>query len=188
VHTPLLARSKRTRFSAVLVTVMGTVSLIEVWWYPHYAAPFLVALLILAAQSLRYLRQWKYHRREVGRFLVNAMPVAVLLVMMTSQAEAIARHQTIDQVQSKNAQVAQKESIERELLKNQPGQHVIFVSYAGLPSPDDEWIYNPANINAAPVIWAHDLGQTENETLRHYYAGRSFWRFKPAGSLSLSRY
>ncbi len=77
---PLLARSKRTRFPVVLAMVMGTASLIEVWWYPHYAAPFLAALLILAAQSLRYLSQWKYHGQEAGRFLVNAMPAAVLLV------------------------------------------------------------------------------------------------------------
>jgi len=185
---PLLARSKRTRFPVVLAMVMGTASLIEVWWYPHYAAPFLAALLILAAQSLRYLSQWKYHGQEAGRFLVNAMPAAVLLVMVTSQAEAIARHETIDQIQSKNVQIAQKESIERKLLRNQSGQHVIFVSYAGLPSPHDEWIYNPANIDAAPVIWALDLGQAENEKLRRYYAGRSFWGFKPADSLNLSPY
>jgi len=185
---PLLARSKRTRFPVVLAMVMGTASLIEVWWYPHYAAPFLAALLILAAQSLRYLSQWKYHGQEAGRFLVNAMPAAVLLVMVTSQAEAIARHETIDQIQSKNVQIAQKESIERKLLRNQSGQHVIFVSYAGLPSPHDEWIYNPANIDAAPVIWALDLGQAENEKLRRYYAGRSFWRFKPAESMNLSPY
>ena len=43
-----------------------------------------------------------------------------------------------------------------------------------LPSPHEEWIYNPANIDAAPVIWALDLGPTENEELRRYYAGRFF--------------
>ncbi|HJX80864.1 MAG TPA: hypothetical protein VJ248_02420, partial [Candidatus Udaeobacter sp.] len=79
-------------------------------------------------------------------------------------------------------------NIEQDLLKKQPGQHVIFVSYAGLPSPHQEWIYNPANIDAAPVIWALDLGQTENEKLRRYYAGRSCWRFKPAESMTLTPY
>jgi len=119
---------------------------------------------------------------------VNAMPVAVFVMTITSEAEAIATHRTTDQIQARNAQNAQKESIEQELLKKQPGQHVIFVSCAGLPSPHEEWIYNPANIDAAPVIWALDLGQTENEKLRHYYAGRSFWRFKPAESLTLGAY
>jgi hypothetical protein len=188
VFTPVLWRSKKTRFAAILVGVIGAASLIEVWWYPHYGAPFLAALLILVAQSMRYLRQWEYHGREAGRFLVSAMPVVVLMVMIASEAEAIANHRTADQIQARNAQIAQKGSIQQELLKKRPGHHVIFVSYTGLPSPHEEWIYNPANIDTAPVIWALDLGQTENEKLRRYYAGRSFWLFKPTESMNLIAY
>ena len=188
VFMPFLWRSRRTRFATILVTAIGAASLIEVWWYPHYAAPFTAALLILVAQSMRYLRQWKYGGREPGRFLVNAMPVAVLLVMVASEAQAIATHRTADQEQAKNAQVAQKERIEKQLLKKRSGQHVIFVRYAGLTSPHEEWVYNPADIDAAPVIWAQDLGHIENERLRHYYAGRSVWLFKPAESMNLSPY
>ena len=113
---------------------------------------------------MRYLRQWKYHGLDVGRFLVNAMPVAVFVLMIASEAEAIVTHGTPDQTQTANAQIAQKESIERELLKKQPGQHVIFVSYAGLPSPHEEWVYNPANIDAAPVIWALDLARPRTKS------------------------
>jgi len=185
---PEIWRSRRTRFALILTAIVVAASLIEVWWYPHYGAPFLAALLILAAQSMRYLRQWKYRGRELGRFLVGAIPAAVVIVTIASEAKAIARYQTTDQIQARNAPIAQKESIERGLVKEQPGKHVIFVSYAGLPSSHEEWIYNPAKIEAAPVIWALDLGETENEKLRRYYAGRSFWRFKPAESMSLSRY
>jgi hypothetical protein len=188
VFMPFLWRSRRTRFATILVTAIGAASLIEVWWYPHYAAPFTAALLILVAQSMRYLRQWNYSGRQPGRFLVSAMPVAILLVMVASEARAIATHRTADQEQAKNAQVAQKERIEKQLLKKRSGQHVIFVRYAGLPSPHEEWIYNPADIDAAPVIWAQDLGHIENERLRRYYAGRSFWLFKPAESMNLSPY
>jgi hypothetical protein len=116
------------------------------------------------------------------------MPLAVLLVTVASEAQAIAAHRTADQLQAKNAQVAQKESIEQQLLKKWPGQPIVFVSYAGLLSPHEEWIYNPANIDAAPVIWARDMGQMENERLRRYYAGRSFWLFKLAESMSLIPY
>jgi hypothetical protein len=44
------------------------------------------------APSMRYLRHWNYHGREVGRFLVNAMPVAALLMMVASESRAIATH------------------------------------------------------------------------------------------------
>ena len=188
VFMPFLWRSKRTRFATILVTTIGAASLIEVWWYPHYAAPFTAALLILVTQSMRYLRQWNYDGRQPGRFLVSAMPVAILLVMVASEAKAIATHRTADQEQAKNAQVAQKQRIEKQLLKKRSGQHVIFVRYAGLPSPHEEWIYNPADIDAAPVIWAQDLGHVENERLRRYYGRRSFWLFKPAESMNLSPY
>jgi hypothetical protein len=188
VFMPALWRSRKTRFAVILTAIIGAASLVEVWWYPHYGAAFLTALLILVAQSMRYLRQWKYHGRHVGRFLVKAMPVAIFAVVFASEAEAVVTGQTTDQTQAANAQIAQKENIEQELLKKQPGQHVIFVSYAGLPSPHEEWIYNGANIDTAPVIWALDLGQKENEKLRRYYAGRSFWRFKPADSMSLKPY
>jgi hypothetical protein len=176
VSAPLLWRSRRTRFAVILTLAFGAASLIEVWWYPHYAAPLTAALLILAAQSMRYLRQWKYHGREVGRFLVSAMPVAVLVVMVASEAQAIATHRTADQLHAKEAP---KHSVEQQLLEKQPGRHVIFVRYTGLRSPHQEWIYNPADIDAAPVIWALDLGQIENERLLRYYAGRSFWLLKP---------
>ena len=66
---------------------------------------------------MRYLRQWKYHGRGVGRFLVNAMPVAVFVLMIAAEAEAIVTHGTRDQAQAANTQIAQKERIEQELLK-----------------------------------------------------------------------
>jgi len=183
--TPFLWRSQRTRFAAILCVVIAGASVSEVWWYPHYAAPFAAVLLILAAQSMRYLGQWKYNGQQVGRFLVRAMPFAVLVVMVASEAQGIATHWTADQVQAKNAQ---KQSAEQLLLERRPGRHVIFVRYTAVQTPHNEWVYNPADIDAAPVIWAHDIGEIENERLRRYYAGRSFWLFKPDESMSLSPY
>jgi hypothetical protein len=185
VFTPFVWRSKRTRFATILAVLIMATSLIEVWWYPHYGAPFAAAMLILAGQSMRYLRQWKYKEREVGRFLVSATPVAVLVVMLASEAQAIATHQTTDQIQAKNAQ---KQSAEKKLLEKRPGQHVILVRYTRGRSGHEEWIYNAADIDAAPVIWARDMGPIENDRLLRYYAGRSFWLFKPEESTSLTPY
>jgi hypothetical protein len=182
---PVLWRSRRTRFAAILMAVIGTASIVEVWWYPHYAAPFTAALLILAAQSLRYLWQWTHNGYKVGRFLVRAMAVAVLLVTIESRAREIATHHTLDQDKEKNGD---KEGAERALLAERPGRHVIFVRYRETDTPHHEWIYNPADIDAAPVIWARDMGRTENERLINYYAGRSFWLFEPEESMAFKPY
>jgi hypothetical protein len=182
---PLLWHSRRTRFVAILMVVIGAASVIEVWWYPHYAAPFAAALLILAAQSLRYLRQWTHNGRDSGHFLVRAMAVSVLIVTVASEARAIATHRTVDQIQTKNAN---KGSAEQALLASRPGHHVIFVRYRQADTAHDEWIYNSADIDAAPVIWARDMGRTENERLMRYYPGRSFWLFEPEESITFKPY
>ena len=171
-----LWRSSRTRLPLLLAVVFAAASLVEVWWYPHYAAPLAAALLILATQSVRYLSHWKYRGREMGRFLVNAAPLAILIVTAVSEGKAIASHRTADQVLAGNGS---KQAIEQQLLADRPGQHVILVRYLGLPDPHQEWVYNPANVDATAVIWALDRGPGENERLRRYYRGRSFWLFTP---------
>ena len=182
---PFLWRSRRTRFAAILTAVIAAVSVTEVWWYPHYGAPFMAALLILAAQSMRYLRQWKQDGREVGRFLVSAMPVAVLLVMVASETEAIVTHRTADQIQARNLQ---KESAEQELLGKNPGQHVIFVRYAGPPVHTKNGfiirrISTPLR-SSGRSIWA----RARTSGSAGHYAGRSFWLFKPGESTMISPY
>ena len=182
--TPQLWRSRRIRFAIIATLAMGAVSFLEVWWYPHYPAPITAALLILAAQSMRHLQQWKYRGREVGYVLARATVTAVMVLMVATQARAVARHQTVDQTQGgKNAL---KKTVERRLLAASASQHVIIVRYTD-PSPHLEWVYNPADIDSAPVIWAQDLGPEDNERLRRYYASRSFWFFD-SGSMRLTPY
>jgi len=42
-----------------------------------------------------------------------------------------------------------------------------------------EWVYNRADIDAAPIVWARDLGGDQNETLRRYYPDRTVWLLQP---------
>ena len=73
-------------------------------------------------------------------------------------------------------------------MAERPGRHVMFVRYRETDTPHHEWIYNPADIDASPVIWARDMGRTENERLINYYAGRSFWLFEPEESMTFKPY
>jgi hypothetical protein len=73
---------------------------------------------------------------------------------------------------------------ERRILVNQeiaktPGRMLIFVRYWPQHIFQDEWVYNEADIDAARVVWARDLGEPENEKLRRYYPSRSVWLLEP---------
>ncbi len=59
-------------------------------------------------------------------------------------------------------------------LANAPGKQLVFVR----PGAHD-WIHNAADIDAAPVVWALDLGPAEDAELRRYYPDRHAWLLEP---------
>ena len=83
---------------------------------------------------------------------------------------------------------------ERRIEVNQqlakiPGNLLVFVRYSPQHIFQDEWVYNEAAIDQARIVWARDLGATENEKLQHYYPDRAVWLLEPdARSPKLSRY
>jgi hypothetical protein len=63
-------------------------------------------------------------------------------------------------------------------LEQAPGAHLVFVRYW----PEhrfEEWIHNAADIDAARIVWAADLGPGENEKLRTDYPARTPWLLEP---------
>jgi hypothetical protein len=63
-------------------------------------------------------------------------------------------------------------------LAESPGRQLVFVRY--WPQHQfAEWVHNAADIDAARVVWARDLGAVENEKLRLYYSGRTAWLLEP---------
>ena len=176
---PVWFRSRRIRLPLILACVMAGGAMFELIYYVHYAAPIMAVLLILLLQSLRVFRAWSARYLAVGKqggtFAVLALLCSFAGPAAVVEVSHIYRHTTPDQIRPRNAR---KGTIEKDLLRNHPGRHVIFVRYTGVQKPHEEWIYNPSNIAGAPVIWAQDMG-SENERLMAYYRGRMFWIFEP---------
>jgi hypothetical protein len=60
-----------------------------------------------------------------------------------------------------------------------PGKLLVFVRYAPQHIFQEEWVWNDADIDAARVVWARDLGPSENEKLRAYYPDRTALLLEP---------
>jgi hypothetical protein len=154
--------------AALLITLLAGAA-VELVFYSHYAAPFTALLLILLVQALRRLRAAQ------GNLVVAGLILSIVGAGLTARLVHVYRGDTPDRLQSANAQ---RGYLERKLLAEHPGRHVVFVRYTGVQKPHEEWIYNLADIDAQPVIWAQDMG-SENAKLAQYYPGRSFWLFQP---------
>jgi hypothetical protein len=197
---PQLLRSKKLRVVcwALLLTLVA--AFLEVMYYTHYAAPALAALLVLVVQGFRHLRLWEFSPgKHTGRMLTRAAPAVVLFLAVQTQVSKLARGHPLDDSQRFRA----REVLE-QLLSEAHVKHVILVRHTRPESVEPDWsayprpekapmpielIHNGANIDAARIIWAHDLGPDENRRLREYYKYRTFWLYQPEeNSGKLDRY
>jgi len=60
-----------------------------------------------------------------------------------------------------------------------PGQQLVFVRYSPRHIFQEEWVWNEADIDAARVVWARDLGTEENRKLLDYYPRRAVFLLEP---------
>jgi hypothetical protein len=64
-------------------------------------------------------------------------------------------------------------------LAQAPGQQLVFVRYWPQHRFQDEWVYNAADIDGSHIVWARDLGSSEDQKLLRYYPHRTAWLLEP---------
>ena len=64
-------------------------------------------------------------------------------------------------------------------LNAEPGRHLVLVRYGPEHSVHEEWVYNGADLDGAPVVFAHERSAAENALLLAHFAGRRAWLLAP---------
>jgi hypothetical protein len=166
---PLLAvpwawrrRGVRLAVAAVglLLLAFGTVC---VWSANHYAAPVAGMLYLLVTRGLERLGRWRWGRWAVGLVLAWAW------VVVPAWQLALGEPDRSDWFHEHRAGIAAR-------LAADGGRHLVVVRYAPGHSPHTEWVYNGADLDAAAVLWAHDLGPEWGARLRDHFPDRRRWR------------
>ncbi len=176
---PVLARSRRWR-PLLLGAACFTLALAgQVWHNAHYAAPATGLFLLITILCMRILRTWRWRTRRIGACLVAVLPWACvsLLVAQVVLGRSSKGHA------SEGWRWPAAEGTERaRLLKKFEalgGEHVVFVRYGVMHDPGDEWVYNAADIDHSPVVWARELDRFSNAKLMNHYSSRRVWLFQP---------
>jgi hypothetical protein len=60
-----------------------------------------------------------------------------------------------------------------------PGKDLVIVHYSADHNPHQEWVYNRADIDAAPVVWARETPRETLSQLIQYFADRQVWILEP---------
>ena len=158
-------RGKAFRPMAAVIAVALLAGTFVPWYFAHYFAPSLVWLVILTTAGFRHI----ITRTATDRASVRLCFVTLLLVqsiMMTREVvQAIARPIIWSD---------QRQRLVDDLTQC-GGQHLILVRYHANHNVHHEWVYNGADLENSPVVWARSWRPDLDERLLSHYRGRSVW-------------
>jgi hypothetical protein len=150
--------------------LLGTA--VETWTSPHYLAAATGLLYLVLMQCMRHLRQWRWRGQHLGTALVRAIPVICCALIVLRVGAVVVGAQIEPRWPRGNLERA---AILRK-LQSSPEQQLIIVRYGADHDLDHDWVYNAADIDAAKVVWARDMGPVDNAELLQYFHGRQVWR------------
>jgi len=137
------------------VTALETLSRVKLGGWPAGREAALLLLFLCAAHFLFF-----YGTRVAGD---------------EAATRAVAPYESWDYINIGDAEG--RRAVDRQIDRI-PGKLLVFVRY--WPGHHfEEWIRNEADIDAGRVVWANDLGYTENESLQNYYPDRAAWLLEP---------
>jgi hypothetical protein len=162
---------------------MAVASSLVTYFSPHYGAPATVVIYALVLQGMRLLR------REFPR-VVRAVPIVCVLMVAVRLGMAAASI-PLEPVWPMTWARPWPAPLGRETiaagLRAKGARHLVIVRYGGYSGA--EYVYNDADIDASPIVWARDMGPAKNTELLHYYGSRKVWLLDvTSGSPVLSPY
>jgi hypothetical protein len=177
---------RRIRFLVACVLVLAGGVVVEIFLLPYYLAPFTAAFYAIGLQMMRHLRVWKSGSSPVGLALVRFTMVACV-AMAGVRVVAEPLHLGPPEWDAGNWDFVwfgpqhfgtERAQIEKQ-LKKLPGRELAIVRYGADHNPQDEWVYNRADIDGSKVVWAREMDAADNLELMHYYEDRKAWLVEP---------
>ncbi|MFL6351409.1 MAG: hypothetical protein ACJ74Z_06125 [Bryobacteraceae bacterium] len=183
-------RNWRLWWIVIALTAFALGSNLFPYFYPRYMAAVTCLFVLATVTGLQKLATSKIHARPAGHYAA-----AVILFMCVANFSLwygahlfegydfpyeILAYETWDAIN--HAHVAPRDFVNRELARHQ-GKQLVFVRYTPSHIFHNEWVYNAASIDAAPIVLARDIGPVENKKLKAYYPDRTVWLLEPDAAI-----
>jgi hypothetical protein len=183
VMLPAVWRSRRLRFLFLTAGCTLLLALMQFVSLPHYAAPAAACFLALLVECMRRLHRVRRNGRPIGLQLMLAAP-AIMLVILAVRIGLDKFHLPFTQANNFESWCCVQPGNQGKarilaMLEKTGGKHLVIVKPKNDPNNFLQWIYNAADIDASPVVWARDMGADENRGLIEYFRGRSVWLVDP---------
>jgi hypothetical protein len=156
------------RGAVFLLLVMGLMVASMIVIQPHYVAAFAGVLYLRFLHSLTRIRRWQPWGKPVGRAL-SVLLVSLMVGDFCGKVFEIIRGTSHESPRHSVIQALQK----------QPGQHLVLLRYAPDHDLNLEWVYNRADIDASPIVWAREMSPEQDRPFLEYFRNRKVWLLEP---------
>ena len=165
--SPHLWRNRSTYWVAAAVAAGTVAALVQRQAWPRKMAP-LTALILLIV--IRHLETLDRSRPWLARALAGLAAPVTLAAALTSFAPIF--HSPPSRMQNERSRIV------RELTRAD-GRDLVIVRYSADHNPHEEWVYNQADIDHAPIVWAREIHPQRTQGLREHFADRTIWLLEP---------
>ena len=175
----LSLRESRFRWVAAALLLFALGANFYPFFYPHYIAALTCLFVLVSVTGLRELTRLRISSAREASWMILALCGAHFVLwygVHVFEVEAMFPYETWDVINHTNP--ARRIAV-NQALAEQPGKQLVIVRYSPRHIFQDEWVYNAADIDGARVVWARDLGATQNQELLKYYPDRTVWLLQP---------
>jgi hypothetical protein len=181
IMLPRVLRDRRLRYLLAAGAVFGIGLTLNVWFFPHYAAPFACAVYAILLQAMRHLRVWRPGSRPLGLAIVRTIPlVCLFLAGLRLYAEPLGISLPRWPVMwYGTAPLGLPRAHVAAELRGHSGPQLAIIRYAPDHAPFDDWVYNAADIDGSKIVWAREMEAGNSRDLLRYFRGRTAWLVEP---------
>jgi hypothetical protein len=175
---PLVWLDRRTQPLVLFLGVIVGLNLAQMVLYPYHLGPVVPIMFAIVTQGIRHLYvSISRISRLRGLALAAAFPLCLILVGAMKQEADDLNLPMAYWERAYEPHRGARAGIE-EWLEARPGPQLVIVRYSSWHSPDQEWVYNRADIDHSKVVWAREMGGATDRKLREYFRDRETWLLK----------
>lgn len=163
---PWIVASGRYRFVWMALLCFFLAAATVPWTQPHYVAPAAPLLMLLVVLGMRHFAASVRRGRRWAAVVVPAVLLLHLATLGIFYANYYNWHR--EGWEFSRARLLAG-------LRQTPYKHLVIVRYAPDHNGHAEWVYNRADIDAAQVVWAREMGMPEDQALLDYFHDRRVW-------------
>jgi hypothetical protein len=172
---PNVFLDRRTRPLVVILAAMLGLNLFQMVLYPYHLGPIVPALFAIIAQGSRHIYVLLSRTRPARSMaFVLLLPLCVAAVS-TMKLEAGDLGITLSYWEHGAEAHRDARAYIQQWLSRRPGKQLVIVHYSSKHSPDQEWVYNGADIDQSKVVWASEMDPKADAELIDYFKDRHVW-------------